>query len=272
MAERDAYTEPTEDWLYYRLYVREPEDLERLLRDHMRPLLQRLSSAVTDARWFFLNYADGFGPHVRLRVRAFTEELTLAEQVIDAALPSIPLVRDAQKAVYTPETWKFGTGAAMAAAEEVFWRGSEAALLCAESHAGNLRIVHGAAHTRVMAGLLPRPLRLAFLHHYAWYWSGGHLGMAQPSSWRRDAVPDAQRTAKAEAMLARVTATLRTTAGRALTGYAEQASTLLTSARPRPLVLFHHVHLTNNRLGLTGGEEAQIARLLWLAEHRRRIA
>ncbi|MEU8550500.1 thiopeptide-type bacteriocin biosynthesis protein [Streptomyces roseoverticillatus] len=255
-----------EDWVYYRIYMRSREDLEGFLGKHLQPLIRRLKMVVPDTRWFFLNYVDAFGTHVRLRVRAPSSELGAVEQAIDETLSSTTTVRDTQKALYAPETWKFGNGAAMEAAEEVFWRSSEAALICIGSHKGNLRIVHGATHTHLMAALLPRPLRIAFLHQYAWYWSGGPLGVESPASWRQDTAARTGRMTKAETMLDRITATVRTTAGQSLAHYAEHVSSLLKPPYPHPLALSHHVHLTNNRLGLTKGEEAQIARLLWLAE------
>jgi hypothetical protein len=91
----------------------------------------------------------------------------------------------------------------------------------------------------------------AFWERYEWHWTGGDRPGAtgRRARYRQQA---RDRAGTAAAQVAEVTA--------------EPATAALLAAYQRVLPadgsLFHHVHLTNNRLGIPPTEEGYLARLL----------
>ncbi|GAA3188109.1 MULTISPECIES: lantibiotic dehydratase [Streptomyces] len=120
---------PGGDWLHLSLYA--PADRhDELLAAHLAPLLGGLPDAVD--RWFFLRYADGDGPHLRLRFHgpaaALARDLQPRLNAATTALHSAGLTRRAVWDMYDPELERYGGPEAMAAAERVFHADSVAVL------------------------------------------------------------------------------------------------------------------------------------------------
>ncbi|KPI02543.1 Thiopeptide-type bacteriocin biosynthesis domain containing protein [Actinobacteria bacterium OV450] len=258
---------PAHDWLYYRIHVTGPAGMQDLLERVVRPALARLRDEVPELRWFFLQFMDVSGLHLRLRLNARQASLVHVEGTLQDLLSSVPH-RGATQHVYAPETRKFGSGEGMRLAERVFEHGSEAALACLGPRQRSLRTGYAAAHMTLMLAALEPRLRRTFLHQYAWYWSGGPL--------LRGRLPHGASLADAPARSARLLAQVEWVlsdpgARSALTGYAEAYRRELSSParthihRTDTFLLFHHIHLMNNRLGVVPSEEAQLARFLWLA-------
>ncbi|MFE2145517.1 thiopeptide-type bacteriocin biosynthesis protein [Streptomyces sp. NPDC059456] len=259
---------PAHDWLYYRIHVCDPAGMQELLEHVVRPALVRLRDEVPELRWFFLQFMDVSGLHLRLRLHARQASLLHAESTLRSLLAVVPH-RGATKHVYAPETHKFGPGEGIRLAERVFEHGSEAALACLGPRQRSLRTGYAAAHMTLMLAALGPRLRRTFLHQYAWYWSGGPLlrGRLPHGASLADA------TARSTRLLAQVEWVLSDPAARsALAGYADAYRRELSSParthipRTDSFLLFHHIHLMNNRLGVVPSEEAQLARFLWLAD------
>lgn len=115
------------EWLYVKLYGH-PDRHTTILTTHLPGLL---SSGGSRPEWWFIRYQDP-EPHLRLRIRlhgagAFGET---AQRVgaWAAGLRRLGLIGQVQLDTYYPETGRFGSGAAMAAAESVFAADSAAAI------------------------------------------------------------------------------------------------------------------------------------------------
>ncbi|KOU02369.1 hypothetical protein ADK86_10930 [Streptomyces sp. NRRL F-5755] len=249
----------------------------------MAPSVRRFKDSDPDLHWFFLQYVDVVGLQLRVRFRGLPERLAAYEAVLDRAFDEaldrfaaadgppgrFPTRRMVVKRLYEPEYEKFGGPAGVALAEQLMRRGSEAALLCSGAGHRPRRTAIAAAHTALMTARLPEESRTAFLHQYAWYWSGRglrdapagrplpRLAPSDPVAWRRAGILGTEvDDVLADAFL-----------GPVLTSYVDDFWLLVRDAAPsRPdyLTAFHHIHLMNNRLGVVPGEEMQIARLLWL--------
>ncbi|SDJ22459.1 thiopeptide-type bacteriocin biosynthesis protein [Nonomuraea jiangxiensis] len=100
-------------WLSAHLF--DPGDLDDLLLETVRPLITELTADGLCESAFFLRHADG-GPHIRMRV--LTGDPGAAWERIRArahTLRTRPVL-----VPYEPETDKYGTGAAIEAAERHF--------------------------------------------------------------------------------------------------------------------------------------------------------
>ncbi|MER6951360.1 thiopeptide-type bacteriocin biosynthesis protein [Nonomuraea sp. NPDC000554] len=249
---------PEHGWLYYRVYVADVTEMQLLLEQVLRPILLPLG---TD--WFFLQFQDATGLHLRLRLRGRHGELAVLERTLETEFADAGL--EYAKCLYAPEYHKFGEGEGMRMAERIFCAGSRAALSCAGPRQRSLRLYYGAAHTALMVAPLPPQERRCFLHQNSWYWYGGPLSRTV----RPRAPVNADQTAP---LLSQIGHVLQDDDARAaLTGYAEEAWRQLRAPerahvqRTDTFLLFHHIHLMNNRLGIFRSEEAAISRLLWSA-------
>lgn len=131
--ERDAGHLPgRSQWLYAQIHGH-PDRQDEILIDHLPGLFGRWDDPPL---WWFQRHRDTTRPdleqHLDLYVHLVTPEAygTAAAQVGDwaADLRSHGLVPYVQLATYHPETGRYGHGAAMAAAENVFAADSAAAL------------------------------------------------------------------------------------------------------------------------------------------------
>lgn len=117
----------SESWLYVKLYGH-PDRQNAVLTCHLPELLSELD---TEPEWWFLRYHDP-DPHLRLRFRLrHYDEAARTAIVISTWVTRLRkrgLVGRAQFDTYYPETGRFGTGAAMEAAESVFAADSAAVL------------------------------------------------------------------------------------------------------------------------------------------------
>lgn len=117
---------------------------DRVVRDGVAPLVERMTDDGWVERWFFVRYLDEDGPHVRLRLEG--ERETLARHVeprVAALVSETEAVREVRCVPYEPEIDRYGGPEATLLAERWFHASSDAAL-------------------RLLAGLDPadRPARL----------------------------------------------------------------------------------------------------------------
>jgi len=252
------------DWLYYRIYLTDLKDAEGVLERTVRPEISASRSQFPQLRWFYLRFVDATGPQLRLRLNLPLSELESLERHWDARLAA-PGVQRFVKSLYAPEIAKFGTNSAMRFAEELFQRGSELALECLGPRLRTMRTAYGAAVATLLLAGLPAWQRIAFLHQYGWYWSGGPN--TRRGGWPADIGPKARRF---RTHVDHVLADPGTCA--LLTAYQRDFWDALRSPARRDVprsdyfLLFHHLHLTNNRLGVYPAAEAGLARLLWASE------
>ncbi|SEK89348.1 thiopeptide-type bacteriocin biosynthesis protein [Streptacidiphilus jiangxiensis] len=283
MGERLATTAvPADEWLYYRIHVDAADAGDRLLREVVSPVIGQLSAGLPEDsrfRWFFLRFADPSGLHIRLRLNASRHSLGEVERTLDAALSAAarqetPICDSYRKYLYAPEGWKFGAGAGIRHAEELFQAGSEMALEVLAEPGPASRVDYGAAHLLMMVGALPPAQQASFLHQYAWYWSGGPT--RRPGMAPRGGPLHRDRSAgELERLLAGARRALDAPAGGlALLRYGHRVRKAMRASGRSPIprsdyfLLFHHLHLTNNRIGVFPAAESALARMLWLAMRR----
>jgi thiopeptide-type bacteriocin biosynthesis protein len=255
------------DWLYYRVYPERLPDIQPMLANAVPELVALAAELDPTMRWFFLRYVDHTGPHLRLRVRSGLDALAVLHERARVLLA--PLARDVVVSLYEPEYAKYDGQVGVDLAERVFQRSSEAAVRLATGRAADAyrrdRLGYGLASIELATRWLPPARRRTFLYQYAWYWAGGRSGPLRDSVRRSATAHGAAVLAGARALLDVPPVAAELNAGVDLireTSARARAARLRTSGW---YLLFHHLHLQNNRLGVTPVEEALLAEVLYRA-------
>ena len=285
-----------QDWLYFLLYVGEQERTDLCLAEVVTPLVRSALATPGIDRWFFLRYLDDAGPHLRLRFAGDVDAIndlflragpalahrlqTLPELEVE---PATPLVGSAhaprrqgavasrpptlELGVYEPEYAKYGGPAGVALAERVFQASSQIALDNLQ-HLGDrtTRALWAMAMMQtVLEACLAHQDGPTFWEQYAWHWSGA----ARPGAGPLREHLTKQAAPRAEAVRQRIDRLLREpTTRRLLVGHAEVIRTALDEAEQLNLpparddLVFHQIHLMNNRIDLGPTDEAYLATLL----------
>jgi thiopeptide-type bacteriocin biosynthesis protein len=287
-----ASEEPLE-WLYYQLFPGGLPKMDTLIRQ-LVGTAGRMAMEQGADRWFFIRYLDERGPHVRFRARGRRGSIDALQRRLDvlfrAGIPEVARSRGTGPPtlvrlpfpqpevnnhtgfvtrIYEPEWDKYGGAVGVDLAEIVFQVSSQVALEVLELTADDAvaRAAVALALMRCAARrTIPPAHERAFWDRYFWHWSGGERARAETvRSWvmrasqrGADHFLPASSTMLADVrfrpLIERYADVLQTTFG---DGHAHQA--LLVA--PDEL-LFHHTHMTNNRLGLTAIEEAFLAGVL----------
>ncbi|MEU9505929.1 thiopeptide-type bacteriocin biosynthesis protein [Micromonospora sp. NPDC048170] len=229
------------DWISFHTYATSVPALQPVLESVVAPFVAGLSEHGALVRWFFIRYRDQNGPHVRLRVGGPLDLLA------DVQRHGLVELADVRVRLYAPEYDKFGGPGGVAAAERLFHAASEAALGCFGPDYWPLRIATAALHLTEVTDRLPRASRVAFLADSAAYWIG-QVGLTS-TAVDRLAVPF-RRALNATLPVVRADARIRDSMQRYATTLREELPPTGTD------LLAQHVHLMNNRLGLTLLEES----------------
>jgi thiopeptide-type bacteriocin biosynthesis protein len=132
---------PGSEWLHAKLYTG-PATADQVLRDVVRPVVaEALHSGAADG-WFFVRYGD---PDWHLRLRLHGSPQRLHEEVLPALqTAAAPWLDDGriwrvQLDTYEREVERYGGGAGVVLAEQLFQADSEAALALADRLAEDAR-------------------------------------------------------------------------------------------------------------------------------------
>jgi thiopeptide-type bacteriocin biosynthesis protein len=132
---------PGSEWLFAKLYTG-PATADKVLRDVVRPVVERVLPAGAADGWFFIRYGD---PDWHLRLRFHGDPARLGGEVLPALqMAAAPLLHDGQLwrvqlDTYEREVERYGGAAGIVLAERLFQADSEAALALAELLAEDAR-------------------------------------------------------------------------------------------------------------------------------------
>jgi len=265
------------EWLHYALYPGDGARLDRVVREVVAPAVARAGVAGPPRRWFFLRFTDELGPHVRLRFAGGQGAVDAIHQAVDPALRRAlrevtapprertpPGITGCHQGFYEPELDRYGGRAGVALAEAVFEVSSEVTLallgradVAARRRALALTLMRRAARSTLREADLP-----GLWTRYERHWSGG-AGPAAATRRARYQELARARAARARERMAEVAADA--TVGRLLEAYA--GALQVHRDRLAAGAVAHHVHLTNNRLGIPPAEEGYLARVLLVLDH-----
>jgi thiopeptide-type bacteriocin biosynthesis protein len=153
-------------WLSVHVFLGDPVEAERYLRERLEPVVQRWRASGALERWFFIRYWEG-GPHLRIRLCGPVAQdegrvlATFAEDIASFSTANPPTREDYYRAHpfdgqpvaidalpwfaegtvaridYEPETLRYGGADTMAANEDLFCLSSRIALNVCRVTEGN---------------------------------------------------------------------------------------------------------------------------------------
>ena len=267
------------DWLYYQVFIDRYADTQVVLS-----AVAAECGGPSAPPWFYLRYLDATGLHLRLRWTGEAAELDRTADTFEAFLapdgPGADLpIRDFGVALYEPELGKWGGAQGLRMAERVFAVSTASCLALLRDGGWTARPIAAAAAMRTAVALLPAESRTAFLRQYAWYWTSGPGGGRLPdplAAAGTGAAPGggiAAVRARAAELAPRLSGAVTGLLGSpALNSYREALAAQLAVAsdpeiaRAPTHLLFHQIHLTNNRLGIAPHQEAVLAEALVAAD------
>lgn len=118
---------PGSEWLFVKIYT-SPSQVDRLLVDHVRPLVAKLLTSGVADRWFFIRYGD---PHWHLRLRFHGDPKTLPVEVLPALWEDMETLQQKGKLwrmqldTYEREVERYGGLTGMRITEKLFQYDSE---------------------------------------------------------------------------------------------------------------------------------------------------
>jgi thiopeptide-type bacteriocin biosynthesis protein len=121
---------PGSEWAYYKVYAG-PAVLDRVLREVVPGLVERIRKTGAISRWFFIRYGDP-DKHIRMRFQGSPERMLrevcpLLTEAFSPLLAAGALWKS-QLDTYTREVERYGGDEGVIAAEEIFTHDSDAVL------------------------------------------------------------------------------------------------------------------------------------------------
>ncbi|MER6047712.1 thiopeptide-type bacteriocin biosynthesis protein [Streptomyces sp. NPDC001793] len=270
------------DWWYARLYPGGVDRLDVAVATCLPPLAE-LAAAEGADRWFFIQYTDWRGPHLRLRVHGPRRALdalhrrlpqiardceAIGRQAAPARSYLFPLDTrpfsgrhsGADAAVYEPEDTKYGGPAGTRLAEEVFQHSSELALWACTRDRLPDRAAIAVLLLAASAASLPQTTSQPHFwdRHLVWWTQEAgtsaetlrtrlHNDAEQDRRGIREHIPSLAADPAVQRRLKEWTSTLAS--------YLAEAERMEIPRSPGHLI-FHQAHMMTNRLGILPREEA----------------
>jgi thiopeptide-type bacteriocin biosynthesis protein len=281
----------TSDWIYYNIYPKSIDLLDLVVENLVSTAVSVVNEATDLYRWFFIRYRDFSGAHIRLRFLVPVEDIAhviqLLECIFNEKLPEInrregfrtkrliPVSSDLlnieqesrfELAVYEPETEKYGGNIGLAIAEEWFQKSSE---LCLKMSQG----IHNGSLNRFIIGLKYMDIalhvafncaeeRLQFLNRYLSHWSGEQISAIGPAYKNQILTSAGRRRALTKKLLSDDAGEMHIDEFRLSLENVMEQLVKRNVNKPFDDLLFHFIHMKNNRLGIWPIEEAYLAALL----------
>lgn len=267
---------PASDWWYARLYPGGIDRLDAAVTSCL-PELSALARTLGADRWFFIQYTDRRGPHLRFRVRGPRDALDRLHRVLprlDADLvrlsrrpapdrgslvpldlrPFSGLHAGADMAVYEREEAKYGGRTGTELAEEVFEHSSELALWAGGLPRQPDRAAIGMLLLHASASEIPQ----FWERHLAWWTHDAGRGAEELRTRLRNSADEGMPAIGERAMSLMAEPAVRIRVqdwARTLSHHLVRAAAMDIPYSPGHLV-FHQVHMMCNRLGILPREEA----------------
>ena len=251
--DRDRCHEPTRrvfapgsEWSYLKVYCGAGR-CDAVLRDDVRPLVDRLRRDGMLDRWFFLRYRDPL-PHIRLR---FCSEARILDQL---ALQAESWLRDGDIESYAFDTYhreieRYGGGATFAEIENVFDHDSNVCLsaLTIRFETPRERLL------RTMEGILP---------YFTAFYADRHEGWLSFQQRPRRKMTSDER-AIIRFCQERIIGGTTVPSDPILRVASLARNGMLTVSREELVASLLHMHC--NRMGVLGSDERQLLDILWHA-------
>jgi thiopeptide-type bacteriocin biosynthesis protein len=246
------------EWLYVRLYPKDWTGLDRTVT-HSARLARQDALRLGADRWFFIRYHDSSGPHVRLRVRASTDDLNAIHRAWCTRFRDD--LESFTFAPYEPELADYGGELGVELAERAFQVSSEAALaLTALSAKPLVRLAVTSLTMRELVREAASATAPEFWSTHRSYWSGRtpRTGDPTPLDPRLEGAHiELESTLRSNRVVASHISAIAAAVCLAIESAARQQVQL-----PAAQLLLRQVHMTVNRLGILPHQELRLGCLI----------
>jgi thiopeptide-type bacteriocin biosynthesis protein len=281
-----------QEWVYYNIYPSNSSLMDFVVEDIVRNAYLEVGKITEISKWFFIRYQDHSGTHVRLRflvsVESLNEVIGILEKLFEEKLPKISRIthyepkrlipmKSSQQfnseqesrfelALYEPEIDKYGGKTGLSISEELFQYSSE---ICLDVTPGIIdgtlnRFIIGLKYMNesINAIFERTDTILVFLEKYISYWSGEHYS-AIGTTYKNNFIQSAEkRVALTKNIIEQDYHHMNFEKyGKLLKSVIDRINAVNMDKTPEDL-LFHYIHMMNNRLGIWPVEEAYLAALL----------
>ncbi|WP_162309104.1 thiopeptide-type bacteriocin biosynthesis protein [Brevibacillus antibioticus] len=281
------------EWLYYKIYSERNNHFDVMIKEIVAPACNLLvQHKIHPAKWFFIRYVDYTGYHLRVRFKISTQGLDQATKVLESYFSEmipcvlkmdvvpprslIPVQQDHNKknaespgtielAVYEPEISKYGGSEGVSKAEPIFQQSSELVVNSIEDIiVGQIdRYLLGLAIMKLKLDTLflhDEKEELLFLQHYLFYWTGAKYSASGQQLAKKFLELTIKKVKAIESDMTELLPIVNRTYISLVASTIEQV--LKISHKSKVELLFHYIHMMNNRLGITPLEEAYLAAIL----------
>lgn len=281
------------NWLFYCLYPKNVNLLDKVLLDIIEPLSFIFNKEEDYTKWFFMRYWDSKGCHIRLRylttetgegkIRGYIENdvsekleninynpLELHKPIIPISqFPDTPTL--ISKEVYIPEYEKYGGIEGVKIAEDLFECSSNLTLLILkEERVSSINRYYIALYImyKAISSIIRKKKSISrFFANYIHYWSGGDTDRGEEFREKLSfavekrigkVMEDWNLIEKMSESISLVPVYLEKF---------ENSIRLIKECSEIDInyenIAFHYLHMTNNRLGITTLEEAYLAKIIY---------
>lgn len=287
-----AILESHDVWIHFNIYTGQLEKMDRVIETQLLPLVNQLSKYIEVKKWFFIRYIDQNGPHLRFRVKVLKKDWKKAIEFVNDKKPSIisyiknlshvktrrliPLKRkspfmqtyvDVKLGLYDPEVKKYGGVEGMKYGESLFYISSKivgeyiSSINEQKIDRFELALVFMQELIEV-AGLSLRDAH-QFMSRYLMYWSGNPAKQNLASEFLAQASHKKeyvnQVLKNGESHVKNDYFHLYRDTFKELIELVDHSEVI---QQTKLNVLFHYLHMMNNRLGVWPIEEAYLSALL----------
>ncbi|ANB62154.1 thiopeptide-type bacteriocin biosynthesis protein [Anoxybacteroides amylolyticum] len=281
-----------QEWVYYNIYPSNSSLMDFVVEDIVRNAYLEVGKITEISKWFFIRYQDHSGTHVRLRflvsVQSVNEVIEILEKLFEEKLSKISRITQYEPkrlvpikssqhfnngqesrfelALYEPEIDKYGGETGLSISEELFQYSSE---ICLDVTPGIIdgtldRFIIGLKYMNesLQANFEHTDAILDFLEKYIAYWSGEHYSSIG-TIYKKNFIQSAKkRVALTKNIIEQGYHRMNfKNYANSLKSVIDRISAVNGEKKTSDL-LFHYMHMMNNRLGIWPIEEAYLAALL----------
>ncbi|WDU79254.1 MULTISPECIES: thiopeptide-type bacteriocin biosynthesis protein [Lysinibacillus] len=281
------------NWLFYSIYPGNAGYLDEVIERLVKPSVSFFKDEIEN--WFFMRYWDHKGTHIRLRFLASPEieekikhwfslhALLILEEIrqekpkkVNKLIPA-PEYQDGKVAVeinnYEPEYSKYGGEEGVGIAEQLFRTSSEMVLhiLREENQQFSKANVSLLVLKKSIEGSIRKKKQyMRFLENYFDYWTGGDYEGAEAIKTKISTAA-IKRSEVIKNIWKEISSNQEM--NQLIDSYLKklkETQKLIKDAtnihQEFTDLLFHYIHMTNNRMGISTLEEAYLAKLLLVLE------
>lgn len=291
------------DWIHYNIYTGKLEKMDSVIENILFPLIENIQLEIDVKKWFFMRYIDQEGPHLRFRLLVpstmWKKTIVFMEEESDSIITHIKEMPDInmqrllpvgshtdfpsgvkiELGLYDPEVKKYGGQLGLEYAEDLFQASTKLVgnfiSQINEIKVDRFELALNIMKWTVESSSLSQQELYTFIYEYVLYW--GDSGYGQSNMTTHLLKQAENKSDYIEKVFANGN---QFSNNPYMKDYLERLQNLLKLAKDSEDIqqterslLFHYLHMMNNRIGVWPIEEAYLAALLsiWFKDNQKRV-